>query len=117
MAQSSQIRQHWKSAHSQKNQELKFFTANHTLRGKKGHIENNHLNLRKILEKGTSFDNLTQQDIDLVVSHINSIARKSLNDVPAITLFEAIYGKKVLKKLNVSLISAQEVILTPELLK
>jgi hypothetical protein len=48
------------------------------------------------LEKGSSFDNLTQQDIDLIVSHINSIARKSLNDEPAITLFEAIYGKTVL---------------------
>ena len=83
----------------------------------KGHIENNHLNLRRVLEKGSSFDNLTQQDIDLVVSHINSIARKSLNDVPAITLFGAIYGKTVLKKLNISLIPAQEVILTPELLK
>ena len=83
----------------------------------KGHIENNHLNLRRVLEKGSSFDNLTQQDIDLVVSHINSIARKSLNDVPAITLFEAIYGKTILKKLNISLIPAQEVILTPELLK
>lgn len=83
----------------------------------KGHIENNHLNLRKILEKGSSFDDLTQQDIDLVVSHINSIARKSLNDVPAIMLFEAIYGKEVVKKLNISLIPAQEVILTPELLK
>ena len=53
----------------------------------KGHIENNHINLRKILEKGTSFDDLTQQNIDLVISHVNSIARKSLNDIPAITLF------------------------------
>lgn len=83
----------------------------------KGHIENNHLNLRKILEKGTSFDDLTQQNVDLIVSHINSVARKSLNDVPAVTLFKAIYGNDVLKKLNISLIPAQEVILTPELLK
>lgn len=83
----------------------------------KGHIENNHLNLRKILEKGTSFDDLTQQDIDLVVSHINSIARKSLNDMPAITLFQAIYGKEVLQQLNVSIIPPQEVMLTPDLLK
>ena len=80
-------------------------------------IENNHLNLRKVLEKGTSFDDLTQQDIDLVVSHVNSIARKSLNDIPAITLFEAIYGKEVLQKLNVSIIPLQEVRLTPDLVK
>lgn len=44
----------------------------------KGNIENNHTNLRKILPKKTSFNDLNQDDIDLVLSHLNSIKRKHL---------------------------------------
>ena len=82
----------------------------------KGHVENNHLILRRILEKRTSFDNLEQSDMERVMSHMNSFSRKSLNNVPSITLFETIYGKEVLNKLGVSLIAPQDVTLTPDLL-
>ena len=82
----------------------------------KGHVENNHLILRRILEKRTSFDNLEQSDMERVMSHMNSFSRKSLNNVPSITLFETIYGKEVLNKLGVSLIAPQDVILTHDLL-
>lgn len=82
----------------------------------KGHVENNHLNLRKILEKGTSFDQLEQNDIDLIMSHLNSYARKSLNDIPAASLFETLYGKDTLRKLNIRMIPPTEIQLTPDLL-
>ena len=82
----------------------------------KGHVENNHLILRRILEKRTSFDNLEQSDMARVMSHMNSFSRKSLNNIPSITLFETIYGKEVLNKLGVSLVAPQDVILTPDLL-
>ena len=82
----------------------------------KGHVENNHLNLRRILEKKTSFDDLEQSDMNLIMSHLNSFARKSLNNVPAITLFETIYGKDILPELGISLILPQDVILTPQLI-
>jgi len=82
----------------------------------KGHVENNHLNLRKIIPKGTNFDNFTQDDINLMLSHVNSFARKSLNDMPAITLFNTLYGKEILENLNITLISANEVRLLPELI-
>ena len=52
----------------------------------------------------------------MVDKHMNSFSRKSLNNVPSITLFETIYGKEVLNKLGVSLIAPQDVILTPDLL-
>ena len=45
---------------------------------------------------------------------LNSFARASLNDVPAILLFEQIYGSSVLKKLGVKLISSSEICLTPQ---
>mgnify|MGYP000786591803 CR=1 FL=1 len=83
----------------------------------KGHVENNHTNLRKVLPKGRSLANFTQEDINIVLSHLNSLARKSLNDVPAITLFEALYGKEILPKLGIKLIDPSAVHLLPDLIK
>ena len=82
----------------------------------KGLVENNHLNLRRILEKRTSFDELQQSDMAMVMSHMNSFARKSLNNVPSITLFETIYGKEILKKIGVSLIPPRDIILSSDLI-
>ncbi len=83
----------------------------------KGSIENNHTNLRRILEKKNSFDLLTQLDIDLVLSHLNSYIRKSYQDIPAITQFNSIFGGKILEQLNIHLIPPDNVILDPKLLK
>lgn len=83
----------------------------------KGHVENNHLNLRRILEKRTSFDELQQSNMARVISHMNSFARKSLNNEPSITLFETIYGKEILKKIGAALISPKDIILTSDLEK
>ncbi len=47
----------------------------------KGSIEKNHEYIRYILPKGTSFSGLTQEDCNLITSHINSISRKSLNNI------------------------------------
>ena len=43
----------------------------------KPHIENIHTLIRRILPKGTSFNHLTQEDISLMTSHINSYKEKS----------------------------------------
>lgn len=51
-----------------------------TVEGKKGAIEKNHEFIRYIIPKGTSMDNLTQNDIDLMINHINSLTRPSLNN-------------------------------------
>ena len=82
----------------------------------KGSIENNHTNLRRILPRGTSFDSLVQDDIDLVISHLNSYKRKLYDDVPAIQRFNSIFGHDILARLNISLIPPEEVILDKKLL-
>lgn len=97
-------------------QRTRIFYCNAYSSWQKGHVENNHLNLRKVLPKGSSFDSLNQTDINLMLSHVNSFARKSLNDTAAITLFETIYGKDILPKLNIKLISPNAVCLLPELI-
>ena len=83
----------------------------------KGSIENNHTNLRRILVKGCSFTRLTQQDIDLVLSHLNSYIRKSYDDTPAIDRFCALFGKDCLDILNLTVIPPDDIILDPKLLK
>ena len=46
--------------------------------GQKGGVENAHTLLRMVLPKGTSFEFLTQWDVNLIVNHINSMPRESL---------------------------------------
>ena len=46
----------------------------------KGAIEVNHELIRRILPKGANFDQLTQDDINRMMNHINSYKRKKLNN-------------------------------------
>ena len=45
----------------------------------KPHVENNHNYVRDIIPNGKSLKNLTQEDLNLMFSHINSTPRKVLN--------------------------------------
>jgi len=81
----------------------------------KPNVENNHINLRKIFPKGKSMNMVTQEKVAMAMSHLNSMCRVSLNNIQAIKLFEGIYGKGILEKLDVRLIPAKEVKLVPEI--
>jgi IS30 family transposase len=83
----------------------------------KPNAELNHEFIRKVLPKGTSFDNLCQADIDLMMSHINSYSREKLGNKSPFDVFGFIYGYDVLEKLELSRIPANEILLKPLLLK
>lgn len=83
----------------------------------KGSCEVNHELLRRILPKGTSFDDLKQDDINLIMSHINSYKRKKLNNVSPYTLFSTIYGKDTIDKLGIQEIEPNNVSLSKSILK
>jgi len=83
----------------------------------KGAAEKNHEEIRKVLPKGTSFDNLAQKDIDLMMDHINSYSRPNLNDKTPYDMFKFMFGEEVLKKLGSALIPANDICLKPSLLK
>ena len=51
------------------------FFCNPYSSSQKGACEKNHEFIRYILPKGKSFDSLTQKDVDLIFSHINSTPR------------------------------------------
>jgi IS30 family transposase len=83
----------------------------------KGAIENNHALIRRIIPKGTSLDEFTQEDITLVMNHVNSYIRKNLGDNTPHEVFAAFYGDDFLKKMGADLISPDDVIMHPSLLK
>ncbi len=83
----------------------------------KPEVENNHQLIRRIIPKGRSMDELTQADIRLVMSHINSYTRKKLNDQSPFDSFSSRYGFKLIRSLGIERIEPNDVILKPSLLK
>ena len=83
----------------------------------KGAIEVNHELIRRILPKGTSFNNLTQEDITLMLNHINSYKRKKLNNRSPYETFNFYHGEEVLHKLECAPVAASDIMLKPTLLK
>ena len=83
----------------------------------KPNVELNHEFIRKILPKGTSFDNLCQTDINLMMSHINSYSREKLGDKSPFDMFGFIYGYTILEKLGQFKVPPNEILLKPSLLK
>lgn len=83
----------------------------------KPHVENNHNYVRDIIPNGKSLKNLTQEDLNLMFSHINSSPRKVLNGKTPYEAFEFLYGNEILEKLNIRKIAKDMVTLQPYLLK
>ena len=59
----------------------------------------------------------TQEQIDLMMSHINSYSRKKLGNKSPYEVFEFQYGRKILDAFHLQKIPADEIILSPDLLK
>ena len=95
----------------------RIFYCNPRASYQKGMIEKNHEFIRYVLPKGSSFDNLLQTDIDLMINHINSLGRNSLNWFAPIDVAKFTLDKEVLKKLNLKKISPNEIQLNTKLLK
>lgn len=79
--------------------------------------EKNHEYIRKILPKGSSFDSLTQGDINKVMWHINSSARESLNGQTPFTLGQLLLREEAFKAFGLRKIKPDNVTLTPALLE
>lgn len=95
----------------------RIFYCNPRASYQKGMIEKNHEFIRYVLPKGSSFNNLLQTDIDLMINHINSLARESLNWSSPYDVAKVLMGKETLKKLNLVKIPTDEIQLNKKLLK
>lgn len=83
----------------------------------KPHCEKNHEYIRKICPKGSSFDKMTQDDVVMMMSHINSAPRESLGGLTPFTLAKMMLPKELIDFFGIVEILPDQVILTPELLK
>ena len=83
------------------------------------YVERNHEEIRRILVKGSSFDALTQEDVNLALSHVNSAPRPSLDGKTPYDEFVSFHGERgreFLEKLGIRRVNAESVVLDPILL-
>lgn len=80
-------------------------------------VEKNHTLFRDIVPKGESFDAFSQQTVDTIFSHLNSIKRKSLNGKTPFEMFSFTYGAGIAGLLGIRHIPPEEVVQSPRLLK
>lgn len=81
----------------------------------KSRLERNHELIREVLPKGTSFDDLTQEKVNLMMSHINAYVRLSHDDKTPYDAFGFLYGKGAAEKLGITKIDPKQVCLKPSL--
>lgn len=67
--------------------------------------------------KKTSFDELTQEKVQLMVNHINSTSRPKFNGETPINKALKSFDKNAMEKLGLEIILPDEVHLKPDLLK
>ena len=102
---------------AQGNPRTRMFYCNPSAPYQKGSCENNHELIRRIIPKGTDLGRYSQEQIDFMMSHINSYSRKKLGNKSPYEVFEFQYGRKILDAFHLQKIPADEIILNPELLK
>ena len=82
----------------------------------KAEIEKNHTLFRDIVKAGTSFDDFTQETVNLIFSHVNAVKRKQFNGKSAYDMFSFYYSERLASALGISFIPPNEVIQSHKLL-
>ncbi len=77
----------------------------------KGSAERNHEFIREFIPKGVDLGQYSQDDITLMMNHINSYSRESLGNKCPYDVFRFFYGDKLLNLLGCTTIPAQQVTL------
>ena len=99
------------------NVETRLFFCDPNKAYQKPRVEKNHTIFRDIVPKGRSFDSFTQDTVNLIFSHVNSVKRAILNGKSPYELFEFTYGEQLLSVLGIKHIPAEDVVQSPLLLK
>lgn len=93
----------------------KVFYCDPYVSGQKGKIENNHRFIRRFIPKGISFNHYNQDDINLMLNHINSTKRDSLNDDSPYTLMNEFLPQKIIDFFDIKEIEQTKIILKHKL--
>ena len=100
----------------EKGDRLHIFYCDPMQSSQKPHVENNHNYVRDIIPNGKPMGCLTQDDIDLMFSHINSVPRKSMKGKTPFEAFSFFFGAETTALLNVQEIARDNVVLRPSLI-
>ncbi|WP_278410527.1 helix-turn-helix domain-containing protein [Alistipes shahii] len=98
---------------------VRFWYADPYCSTHKPHIERVHEDIRRVLMKGTSFNALDQDGINLVMSHVNSMHKPSLGDRTPYDVFIEKHGesgRRLLEALGIRKVPGNQVTLHPFLL-
>ena len=66
---------------------------------------------------GNNLDTLTQEDIYIMMNHINSYKRQKLNNRTPYETFSFYYGSKTLEALGCFPVAADDILIKPSLLR
>ena len=82
----------------------------------KGRLEKNHEYIRYVIPKGRSMFRYTQDDINLLASHVNSVARDGLNGHTPYDLAQLLLDKRIPVLTGIKRIDPNDIQLKPALL-
>lgn len=99
------------------NRRTHFFYCNPNAPYQKGSAERNHEFIREFVPKGEDFGKYTQEDITLMMNHINSYGRDSLADKCPYDVFRYLYGDELFQLMNCVIIPANDVTLNKSIWK
>lgn len=97
--------------------QTRLFFCDPTRSSQKPRVEKNHTLFRDIVPKGQSFDAFSQDTVNLIFSHVNSIYRNSLNGKTPFELFSFTFGQALSEQLGIRRIPPRQVVQSPLLQK
>ena len=97
--------------------DIKVYFTNPYRSTDKAECERNHEFIRYIVPKGKTLDNLTQEDINIMFSHINSYIRESNKNKTPFELIKERFGSEFLELIGIKHVEPNDVVLKPRLLK
>lgn len=95
----------------QGNQRTHLFYCDPASPHQKGSAERNHELIRYVIPKGRTFDDRTQEEISLMMSHVNSYCRESLGNKCPYDVFTFLYGERLPKALGIHRVAPNDVTL------
>ena len=83
----------------------------------KPQIEKNHTLFRDIVPKGSSFDDFSQETVNLIFSHVNSVKRNLFHGKSAYDMFAFLFSEELAHALGIQRIPDKDVRQSPKLLR
>ena len=96
--------------------ELSVFFCDPMHSSQKPHVEKNHTLFRDIVPKGKSFDDFTQETVNLIFSHVNAVSRNLYSGKSAYDMFSFLYPAGLADCFGIQFIQPDRVCQSPRLL-